>query len=395
MTDTVRVVVVGAGLIGSSIAFRLAQGGYDVTIVDRGGVGAATSSACDKSIILQSKRPGPHLTMALESRAYYEDLEEELGAELEFSRAGGMIVIDDEQHLTEMHDHVEQQRRAGVDVTLLNPDDAHQQQPALSTDIIGAAYSPTDAEVNPLLLNRAFLDAAERAGADTRLYTEVTEITHTDQHITGVQTVAGRIGADVVVNAAGPFAHKLSTSVGIQLPITPRRGVILIGESMPIVVHGVVLCAHYILAKHSTGAGKPSDSERGPGLSLGQTAYGNTLIGASREFVGFQRHVSHEVLHDVAQHAVRLAPTLGTTRIIRSMVGFRPSTPDGMPIISEVPGLSGYVIAAGHEGDGIALAPLTGLMVRDLLNGAGNTTHLLECVNLERFHESVQRRDQE
>src|SRR5690625_3457107 len=385
MSDRPEVVVVGAGVIGSSIAFRLAQDDYLVTMLDRGGIGAGTSSTCDKAIILQSKRPGPHLGLALASRACFDTLQDELDATLEFDRSGGMIAIDDAQHLTHMQQHVERQRREGVDVTLLDRDSARAHQPVLSPDILGAAYSPGDAEVNPLLLNQAFGRAAIRAGARTLLHTPVVEITSSHGHVTGVLTSRGRIRADVVINATGPFAAELSATVGVPLPITPSRGVIRIGEPMPPAVRGVVLCTHYVLAKQSTATEASNAPAHGIGLALGQTAAGNPLIGSSREFVGFQTDVPHNVISGIAAHATHVAPDLRSVRVIRSMVGFRPSTPDGMPVISAVPGLEGYIVAAGHEGDGIALSPLTGLMVRDLLNGGGQTHHLLADVSLLRF----------
>lgn len=394
MSDAAEVVVIGAGVSGSSIAFRLAESGYRVTLLDRGGVGAGTSSSCDKAIILQSKRPGAHLRLALASRTRFETLEEELASPLEFKRSGGMIVIDDPDHEADLHRHVEQQRQAGVDLALLDRNEAREHQPGLSDDVLGAAHSPDDAEVNPLLLNQAFARAAGRAGARLALHTPVVQITTSHGHVTGVQTPDGHIGADVVINAAGPYAAALSDGVDVPLPIAPRRGVILIGESMPPTIGGVVLCTHYVLAKQSTQTGSSDALAHGVGLALGQADAGNALIGSSREFVGFRTDVGQDVLRAVAAHAVRVVPALRAVRAIRSMIGFRPATPDGMPIISTVPDVDGYIVAAGHEGDGIALSPLTGLMVRDLLDGNGETRHFLADVDVRRFSDSATSHEQ-
>lgn len=376
------VVVIGAGVIGASIAFRLTRAGYSVTIIDRGVPGAGASGSCDQAIFLQSKRPGLHMRLALESRGMFDSLADELGANLDFRPDGGMVVIENEAQWEFMSGFVPRQREAGIDITLLPAEEARQLEPRLSPHIRGAAVSPDDAEVNPLLLNTAFLDAAQRGGARVLRNTEMlSTIENDDGVVRGVRTSSGPLQAGLVVNAAGPHAAAVGQRAGVQTPVRPRRGVILITEPVPRFINGILLCAQYVAAKHlqhTAGEIPP----HGIGLSLGQTAGGSLLIGGSREFAGFSRQVDSSLITQIAKHSSRILPDLGKLRLVRVMTGFRPYTGDGLPIIEE--SRPGWITAAGHEGDGIALAPITGQLVLDLIRGEGPGYHYLPALSSDR-----------
>ncbi|WP_249872831.1 NAD(P)/FAD-dependent oxidoreductase [Oceanobacillus saliphilus] len=380
--ETADVVIIGGGVIGTSIAYRLAAN-RKVMLIEKGEIGAQTSGACDKAIFLQSKKPGFPIKLAKASRMVYENLEEELGMNIEFQKNGGMIVIENESHLDFMKQFVKQQNKAGIHVKLVNQKEALAFQPCLSTTIAGATYSPEDAEVNPLLLTQAFAKAVKRKGVIIRRHTEVTDIVIENGKVVAVQTAKGKIATELVINAAGPFAPKIAEMVGIGLPIMPRRGVILISEKVKPMIHGNILCSQYIATKHLSH--QTDDTSYGVGLSLGQTESGNLLIGGNREFKGYDKSVEPEVLSAIARHARRIAPSLDFIRIIRTMVGFRPFTNDGLPIISEAPHVKGFIIAAGHEGDGIALAPITGLLVASLVDRDLRYKEFLDQLKLDRF----------
>lgn len=371
------VVIIGAGVCGSSIAHRLARDGWQVTVIDRGGPGSGASGACDQAVFLQSKRPGLHLDLALASRRLYDSLSAELDADLEFTPDGGMVAIENEAQWEFMSTFVAQQRAGGIEVELLTGDEARAAQPALAPHVVGASTCDLDAEVNPLLLNAALLAAAERAGARVLRGTEMISVVERSGRIRGIETTAGNLWADVVINAAGPWAGVVAERAGIGTPIRPRRGTILITEPVPPLLNGILLCAQYVAAKHLyavSGEAPPY----GVGLSLGQSAAGNLLIGGSREFADFDREVPGELITTIARHATRIVPGLAGTRLLRAMTGFRPSTGDGLPIIEQT--RPGWITAAGHEGDGIALAPITGHLVADLLRGSGPTHHFLSAL---------------
>lgn len=369
---TADTVVIGGGVIGMSIAYRLAERGRRVTLIERHDLASGASGACDKAIFLQSKNPGLHLELALASAAMYEGLAGELGSEIEFRRDGAMIAIETPSDFEIMARFVARQKEAGLRVDLLTGDEARKVQPALASHITGATWSDQDAEVNPMLLTFAFARAARRHGAEILANTEVTGIRTVAGRVTAVTTDRGEIGTDLVINACGAWAPQIAEMVGLDIPIKPRRGQIIITERVPPMIHGDMLCARYIVAKYNPDILKDSNDPAvrlGVGLSLGQTVSGNLLIGGCREFVGHDRRNTEEALRAIVNHATRLVPGLRGIHVIRTFAGLRPYTPDGLPVLGEAPGLKGFFLAAGHEGDGIALAPVTGRIMADLVDG--------------------------
>jgi len=144
---------------------------------------------------------------------------------------------------------------------------------------------------------------------------------------------------------------------------------------MPRLIHRVVLSACYITTKycqsesseHSADRVRSAPSDLGVGLALEQTDNGNLLVGSTREFVGFDRTTTPEGLHAVARCGLRVMPLLKRIYVIRSFAGLRPWTPDGLPFLGELPGHEGIFLAAGHEGDGIMLAPITGKIMAEMI----------------------------
>lgn len=361
-----RVIVVGGGIIGTSIAYYLTKLGVEVTLIEAKDLASGTSGACDRAIMLQSKKPGPLLDLAIESAHMYADLEAELGADLEYRKCGGMILVETEQEREAIQRLVDQQQKAGLQVELLSGTEARKRQQGLSEDIIGATWSDDDAEVNPLNVCFAMASAARKRGADIRLQSRVTGLITDRERVVGVEVSGEKIFADATVLSSGVWTPKLLAPLGLHVPIIPRRGQILVSERIPPMINSVILSGAYIASKmlKRASSGEKTDPA-GIGLAIGQTKSGNLLIGGSREFVGFDRRPTAEVLHAISQTAVRVFPVLGSVNILRAFAGLRPYTPDKMPILGVVKEWSGLYIAAGHEGDGIALAPVTGkLMAR-------------------------------
>jgi len=150
---------------------------------------------------------------------------------------------------------------------------------------------------------------------------------------------------------------------------------------------GELWSARYIVAKYNPEMIRGEDPEAadlGVGMAVGQTPEGTLLIGGTREFAGYDTATTPEATAAILRHAVNILPGLAKIHVIRTFAGLRPYTPDGMPILGPVDGLEGFVMAAGHEGDGIALAPITGKIIADyIVDGTAATG--LEELNLRRF----------
>jgi sarcosine oxidase subunit beta len=355
------VVIIGGGVIGSSVAYHLAVRKLSVVLLEKGGLVSGTSGACDGLVYLQSKRPGPHLKLAMESRKRFDSLQNELGRDIEFRALGGMIIIETQEELEAMRLFVEEQKQTGLDVTLLDGKQARELEPSLSKGILGCTYSPLDGQVNPIALALAFLRRAGDKGAEVFPHTRVTGFSLHGDRIVGVKTAAGTIETNTVVNAAGVHAPEIGRMAGLEIPIIPRRGQIVVTEARAPLLRRGLLSAKYIAAKYNPALAGSGDL----GISIEQTLSGGFLLGSTREFVGFDRKTTWEAMRRIAVQTSRILPLLRDLRVIRTFAGLRPSTPDGLPFLGPVPGVEGLFMAAGHEGDGIALSPITGQILAE------------------------------
>lgn len=380
--QTADVIVVGGGIIGSSIAYHLSSRQISVLLLEEHIPAAGSSGGCDGAVLLQSKKHGLHLQMAMASFERFPEINEQLPFSIEFERNGSMIVIEHEAELEHMRNFVAQQRKHGVDVSLLGAREAREIVPDLSEEIVGATFSPGDGKINPIRLNIAFVQGAKERGAGVRVGEAVKKITVKDGRVCGVSTSRNDYACSVVVNAAGARAPEVGRMVALDIPIKPRRGQILVTEAVEPIARCCMLSAGYIAAKFNPDVAFQS----GHGVSLDQTAKGNILIGSTREFVGYNRQTTFPGMAAIAGRARQIIPRLGRLAVIRSFAGLRPFTPDGLPILGNVEQLEGFVMAAGHEGDGIALSPITGELIAQLIAGEKPSISL-DPFNLSRFAE--------
>ena len=381
LPDNADVVVIGAGVIGASIAYQLAKRKLNVVVLEKSGFASGSSGACGGTIFLQTKRPGIHLEMALQSAKRFLHLEEELAANIEYQNNGGMIIIEHEDEMKSVQRSLELQRNAGLEVSLLDQKQSRELEPSLNQMILGATFSSMDAQVNPFFLTFALLKTAEIFGAKVYCNTRVTGIGKASDRIHSVQTDKGDIETETIVNAAGVYAAAVGAMVDLDIPIKPRRGQLVVTEAVEPMIHHCILSAQYIVAKFN-----PELVQQGGGVSIEQTFNGNFILGTTREFVGFNKCVTIEGMHHIINHVSAILPWIRQLSFIRAFAGLRPHTPDGLPILGRAPGLDGFIIAAGHEGDGIALAPITGELIADLIVD-NKTDPLMDAYKLERFSE--------
>jgi sarcosine oxidase subunit beta len=364
------VAIIGGGVIGASIAYRLAKAGKKVVLCERHDFAAGATGSCDQCVFLQSKNPGIHLKLALDSSEIFQNLADELDYNIEYFRHGGMISIENEMEMRVMSDFVEKQKKLGLDVRIISRGEAAERQRGLAESLLGCTYSPWDGHVNPFKLTLGFVAAARRYGAQFLIDAEVTAFLREGGRIRGIKTSRGDVDAEVTVLAAGAWSPFLGEKLGLALPIKPRRGQIVITEPVAPYVRGNILSGQYIVAKyHPEILANSSDPaiRLGVGLSLTQTAKGDILIGATREFAGYDLRNTREAIREILKNASRIVPGLADLHVIRVMAGLRPYTPDGLPLVGFVHGMEGLFIAAGHEGDGIALSAITGVIACGLI----------------------------
>lgn len=368
------VAVLGAGVNGTSTAYELCKRGKSVILIDKVVMGAGASGSCDDMILLQSKKPGILLEMAFRSLELFEGLKTELPCDIEFDTRGGTILIEDEEHLSVMEEFVASQNRCGLDVEIIDAKRLRELQPLVARDIIASTYSARDSQVNPMLLMKGFMLGAKRMGLRFLDRSRPLAIEPRSGGWELRLSTGDIVEAGAVVNAAGAWAGEVSKLIRFDIPITPRKGQVIVTEAIPPIGQTNVWSAQYIVSKlkpHAEAAAGSKPADRfGLGFAFTGTHSGNYLIGSTRENAGFDKTTDPEALALLAGQVKRFFPVMSKINFIRTFAGLRPSTPDGMPFLGEIPGSPGFFIAAGHEGDGIALSPITGRVMADLVTGS-------------------------
>jgi glycine/D-amino acid oxidase-like deaminating enzyme len=364
MPRSADAVVIGAGMVGAATAAALAATGRRVVVVDRSGPLGGTTAAGEGNILVSDKLPGPELELALRSVALWRKFADREGG-FEFEAKGGVVAAHDEAQLAALLDLAERQRAAGVDVRPLDPGGLREAEPRIAPGLAGGAFYPQDSQVQPMKAVLAFLRRARRDGARVVSGASVVALERgPDGRAVALVTSRGRVATPVVVNAAGPWSGEVAERLGTSVPVRPRRGRILVTEPLPpSVIRHKVYEADYVSAVESDSAALQCSAV------VEGTASGTVLIGSSRDGAGFSTAPDPAALAEMARRAVGLFPFLAGVRAIRSYTGFRPASPDHLPVIgadAEVPGL---FHASGHEGAGIGLAPATAELITALVAG--------------------------
>ena len=368
---TSDVIIVGAGIIGAACARVLTSAGLGVTVIDRGTTAGGTSSACEGNLLVSDKGPGDELVLAQYAatlwRGAVKDLGEQLGdgfPSVEFDRKGGIVVATTTAGAGSLLDFAERQRGAGVDARVIDPSEACRLEPDLTSRIEAAVYYPEDAQVQPTIAAEALMASARMHGARLLENTPVLgPLLDSSGSLIGVTTGAGELRGRHVLVAAGPWSGQVAGLLGAHLPVRPRRGELLVTTRMRHRIFHKVYDADYV------GAVGSGDGSLQTSSVVESTGSGTVLIGSSRQQVGFDARLRVDVLSEIAAKAIRLFPFLTDAAVMRSYGGFRPFTPDHLPVIGEDPRIPGLWHATGHEGAGIGLCLATADLIRDLMLG--------------------------
>ena len=378
-------VIIGGGIIGASIAYHLSRAGLSVVLLEKGGLTSGASGACSGKIWLGTKKPGLHLHLAQLSLQLTQEFIDCSPGQVECEKGGEMLLIESESELDDMQAFVENQKKVGIDIRLLDRKETQRIQPGVSDTIAGATYSPVGLSINPMSLVYALAGKAEQSGARILRNTLVRSIEVASKRIHSVTTDQERIRTDFVVNATGVNAPEIGQMVGLTIPITPLQGEKMVTEQIAPIVHIPSTEAGYITIKRNPDRVKQLDRS-GVTCGISQSERGNVYIGASKQFVGPITTNSLDGIKTLALRAIRFFPSLAGVKIIRAYAGLRPHTPDGLPIVGEVDGLKGFIMAAGHGGDGIALSMITGQIIEHIIAGSVSKVPI-EPLALKRFQD--------
>lgn len=383
-----EVAIIGGGIVGSSIAYYVSKAGIDCMLIEKNDVASGTSSRCDGNISIVDKDPGFESTMSWVSQELTKELTEELHLPFEYRASGSILVCDSEEEYEKAAEWVKIQQDNGLKFNLLDREDIKQESPYFADDIPGGLECETDSLINPYMFCYSLIDRAVANGLKLHTFSEVRNIVKKGEDF-HIETSSGTYVAKKVINAAGVWAPFIGKMVDIDIPIIPRKGHILVGaRQKPIMMRNVMEFGYLMNKFQQERVVDEETAKYGVALVFEPMESQNFLLGSSREFVGFDDRININVLKTMARRALRFFPKIDDIRIIRSYTGFRPYTEDHLPIVSEVKEVPGFYIAAGHEGDGISLATVTGKLIEQMLTGE-ETIIPTEPLRFERFAEKA------
>jgi glycine oxidase len=372
-SSTADALVIGGGIIGCSVALRLAQAGLSVTVLDRGEPGAEASSAAAGMLAPQGERiePQPFSDLCVASRTLYPrfaaEIEELGGHHLGYRSDGSLLVALDEELEAELAEIHRQRSAQGFSLQLLTASEVHERVAGLSPEIRSGLFVAGDHWVDNERLMRALLSACDRLGVHIEAGQGVRKFHARGDRIESLEAgneQSGRAAtytAKTYVLAAGCWSGEVAALLGLNLPLAPCRGEMMeftAPRELPLVVRAGM---HYLV---------PRPEQR-------------VLVGTTAEYVGFEKAVTGQGLRSILEGATRLAPLVNGLRFQRAWAGLRPDTPDHLPILGygEIENL---VFSTGHFRNGILLAPLTAEIIAELIL-KGSTSRPLEAYRPTRF----------
>jgi glycine oxidase len=362
-----KAIVIGGGIIGCSVAWRLAAEGVATTVLERGRVGQEASWAAAGMIAPQAEAdgPGPFFDFCMKARDAFETIVDRLvrdgGVDPEYDRAGILYVALDETERAQLERRAKWQRAAGAPVEELTGAEARRVEPMLSPETVYAIHMPTNRRTDNRKLTQAYAAAARKAGAEFVEGARVEALAVRGGRATGDVQASGLVQAsgvvmddgstreaDVVINAAGSWAGEVRGLEADRVKLHPVRGQIVCFEMAP----GTIGPALFSLRGY-----------------LVPRRDGRLLAGSTMEEAGYNKVVTLAGLEKIARGAAAIAPALGAAPFRHAWAGLRPATRDLLPVLGFSPSVPNLLWAAGHFRSGILLSAITGEIIADLVKG--------------------------
>lgn len=371
------VVVIGGGIIGSAVALETARRGQDVMLVERDSPGRRASWAAAGMLSPLGEAPGagPFLELAdaslTEYAGFVQRLREDTGIDVEYRTNGKLHVAFEASEEPALHALGSGPLAERFDARVISAAEARALEPELAPQLTLAVLVGRDHRVNNRLLAQALTVAVTRRGVTLRTGTPTAALESAGGHVTGIRLASGeKVGARHVVIAAGSWSGELE-GLPRSLPVFPVKGQMLAVDGR----------------SRTNGRGARPPIERvvhGTGAYLIPREDGRVLIGATVEHVGYRKGPTPRGVAGLIAAAARMVPLLADLPLVETWAGFRPGTPDDMPILGAEPELGGLYYATGHFRNGILLAPLTARVTADLIAG-GPPAALIAPFSIARF----------
>lgn len=350
------VVIVGGGVIGLVVARALAlRGCNDVIIIERGSLGAEASSAAAGMLAPQAEadQDDDFFQLACRSRdmypAFAAALLEETGVDIELETTGTLYLAFTDADTAGLRKRFDWQTRAGLNLQMLDGDDARLLEPAISENVCAALKFPFDMQVENRRLISALTASTEKLGVRLVTGTTASALQTSYRGVEGVETSRGLVSARSVVIASGAWtsslrltARALSCKTLPNFQIEPVRGQMLCFEAVPPIARHVIYSPRGYLVPRRDG---------------------RLLAGSTTELVGFDRRVTAAGVSSILSAALEISPRIAELQRTASWAGLRPRAADGLPVLGRYAEIDGLFYATGHYRNGILLAPITGELI--------------------------------
>lgn len=354
MRSKIRVVIVGGGVIGLALAWRLRQGGAAVTVVERGECGRGATAAAAGLLQAAPVVAEEHSDLLLLTRPAHEsypgfvrELEYVSGVPVGLGTRGTLFASLSEADDAILDRHEAFLRSLDLPVRPLDPPGARWKEQALAPEVRGALLIERDLWLNPRALGAALAEAVRRSGGRICERERVVAVESAGGRANGVRTESRAIAADVVVLAAGAGSARIGPGDPASARVTPVRGQVLALE------HG--------------GLSFVQRPVRTPNLWVVPHNDGRLSIGGTFEDAGFDAAPKAWAVAQLLEAAERLLPGVRELPFREASAGLRPGSPDGLPMMGPSPSLQGLMLATGHYREGILLAPVTAALLADLI----------------------------
>ncbi len=372
---TADVVILGAGVMGASIAFQLARRKAGrIVVLDKDHVASGGSSR-SSALVRMHYSFAPEVQMALVSLKVFQHWGEIVGEAGEFRKTGFVRIVHPNE-TERLKQNVAMQRELGANVELIDRRQLQELEPDWAVDEVDlAAYEPDSGYGDGNVVANDFLNRARDLGATYLSKARATSFLIEGESIRGVETEGGTIRASAVIAATGPWTRPLMQHVGFDPPIETEYHQVAILKNAPSMRSGGSACIDSVTATYFRSDG--SDK-----FLIGDF-YGKRPVNPDN----FPQRASEAELEEMIERASRRVPKIESAEVMRGVTGVYDMTPDARPLLGEVPGVGGLYICAGFSGMGFKISPAIGLVMSELILDGSPTTVDISAFRPTRFAE--------
>jgi sarcosine oxidase, subunit beta len=353
MEKTAEIIIIGGGIIGTSLAYHLGQKGVrGVVLLEKGMLGEGATAKCVGGIRFQFSTE-INILFSLESWKMWQHFEELTGVDLGFKKVGYLFLATTPEEWETFQANSRMQKSHGIPVEMLSPEEIHHRWPYLRVDDLqGGTYCPWEGYAGPYEALTGYAKGARKSGVKIYEGTEVQQILVENGKVLGVETPKGKIYAPIVINAAGPYAEEVGRMAGVEVPVKPYRRQIFFTAAFPWISDPIPLVI---------------DFHRG--WYFRREGDGLLISGPKDDFSSFNVNVDYDAMVEVAENSLFRVPVMEKAQITRGWAGSYEISPDNHAILGEVPERRGFYLANGFSGHGFQHSPAAGKFMAELILG--------------------------